>query len=213
MGKSIGNGIGIRRARTPDDTRPVVAVIGDSTFIRSGITGLIDAVYNNTPVTVCILDNRTTAMTGGQEHPLLARRCRDRAPQLDLPGLVRAVSVEDVLESIHATWMPWRRRCALYDSVWKAGGDHLPRGRACWRGAHARKCSAVSLEECTGCQLCFRIRCPADRVGQDENRKLKASVTRRCATAAVSASGVPVWGDPAPQTRQEAASAGARGSA
>ena len=67
MGSSIGTAVGL--AMAGNETRPIVATLGDSTFLHGGITGLIDAVYNNANITVLILNNSTTAMTGGQEHP------------------------------------------------------------------------------------------------------------------------------------------------
>ena len=67
MGAGIGEAHGIDKAC--GDPKQTVAVIGDSTFLHSGITGLLNIVYNNGSATVVILDNRTTAMTGGQDHP------------------------------------------------------------------------------------------------------------------------------------------------
>ena len=71
MGASIGVGLGLRHTLPPDEARRVVSVIGDSTFVHSGITGLVEMVYNppSTGHVVLILDNGTTAMTGLQEHP------------------------------------------------------------------------------------------------------------------------------------------------
>ena len=71
MGASIGVGLGLRHVLPPDEARRVVSVIGDSTFVHSGITGLVEMVYNppKTGHVVIILDNGTTAMTGMQEHP------------------------------------------------------------------------------------------------------------------------------------------------
>jgi indolepyruvate ferredoxin oxidoreductase alpha subunit len=71
MGASIGVGLGLRHALPPEQARRVVSTIGDSTFIHSGITGLVEMVYNppKTGHVVIILDNGTTAMTGMQEHP------------------------------------------------------------------------------------------------------------------------------------------------
>ena len=71
MGASIGVGLGLRHSLPPADARRVVSVIGDSTFVHSGITGLVEMVYNPPPTghVVLILDNGTTAMTGHQEHP------------------------------------------------------------------------------------------------------------------------------------------------
>ncbi|MBP7653650.1 indolepyruvate ferredoxin oxidoreductase subunit alpha [Candidatus Dependentiae bacterium] len=68
MGAGIGTAIGMVKTN-PDYFNKIVAVIGDSTFIHSGITGIIDALYNKAPITTIILDNRITAMTGHQEHP------------------------------------------------------------------------------------------------------------------------------------------------
>ena len=71
MGASIGVGLGLRHVLPPEQARRVVSVIGDSTFVHSGITGLVEMVYNPPPTghVVLILDNGTTAMTGLQEHP------------------------------------------------------------------------------------------------------------------------------------------------
>ncbi|MFC2075909.1 thiamine pyrophosphate-dependent enzyme [candidate division KSB1 bacterium] len=69
MGASVGVAQGFRKALGEDDKKPSVAVLGDSTFIHAGIPALINAVYNQTNITVIVLDNRTTAMTGLQEHP------------------------------------------------------------------------------------------------------------------------------------------------
>jgi indolepyruvate ferredoxin oxidoreductase alpha subunit len=63
---------------------PAVAVIGDSTFIHSGITGLVDAVENNANVVIMILDNSTTAMTGGQDYPAMGR----------IQGICKGIGVE-----------------------------------------------------------------------------------------------------------------------
>jgi indolepyruvate ferredoxin oxidoreductase alpha subunit len=71
MGAAIGVGLGLRHTLPPEEARRVVSVIGDSTFVHSGITGLVEMVYNPPPTghLVIILDNGTTAMTGMQEHP------------------------------------------------------------------------------------------------------------------------------------------------
>ena len=70
--------------------RAAVAVIGDSTFVHSGITGLINIAYNNSPSTVIILDNSTTAMTGGQDHPGTGRTLPGEAGAL---GELRAANI------------------------------------------------------------------------------------------------------------------------
>jgi indolepyruvate ferredoxin oxidoreductase, alpha subunit len=99
MGASIGAGLGLRHVLPPEEACRVVSVIGDSTFIHSGITGLVEMVYNP-PATghvVLILDNGTTAMTGMQEHPGTGRALdHGRAGKVVIEGLARALGIEDV---------------------------------------------------------------------------------------------------------------------
>lgn len=94
MGASIGVGLGLRHALPPDQARRVVSTIGDSTFIHSGITGLVEMVYNppQTGHVVIILDNGTTAMTGLQEHPGTGRTLEHQA--------TGKVVIEDVARSL-----------------------------------------------------------------------------------------------------------------
>lgn len=99
MGASIGVGLGLRHVLPPAQARRVVSVIGDSTFVHSGITGLVEMVYNTPPTghVLMILDNATTAMTGQQEHPGTGRRL-DRRPtrRLVFEDLVRSVGISNV---------------------------------------------------------------------------------------------------------------------
>ena len=71
MGAAIGVGLGMRHVLPPEEAKRVVSVLGDSTFVHSGITGLVEMIYNPPPTghVLLILDNGTTAMTGMQEHP------------------------------------------------------------------------------------------------------------------------------------------------
>ncbi|AKJ63809.1 thiamine pyrophosphate-dependent enzyme [Kiritimatiella glycovorans] len=100
MGASIGMGLGMRRALPDEDARRVVSVIGDSTFVHSGLTGIVDMVYNRprTGHVVLILDNATTAMTGLQEHPGTGRALDGTpAPKLELERVVEAMGVDRVV--------------------------------------------------------------------------------------------------------------------
>jgi indolepyruvate ferredoxin oxidoreductase alpha subunit len=99
MGASIGVGLGLRHVLPPDQAKRVVSVIGDSTFVHSGITGLVEMVYNPPPTghVLLILDNNTTAMTGLQEHPGTGRTL-DHKPtgQVVFEDLARSLGVEDI---------------------------------------------------------------------------------------------------------------------
>ena len=97
MGASISMAHGFELGLQGASHRPVVAVIGDSTFAHSGITSLLNTIYNQGIGTVCILDNRTTAMTGRQGNPCNGVTLQNRpSRELDLPLLVKALGVEDV---------------------------------------------------------------------------------------------------------------------
>jgi len=99
MGASIGVGLGVRHALPPQQAKRVVSVIGDSTFMHSGITGLVEMVYNppSTGHVVLVLDNGTTAMTGFQEHPGTGRTLDHSATaKASIEDLVRAAGVRNL---------------------------------------------------------------------------------------------------------------------
>ena len=99
MGASIGVGLGLRHVLPPDEARRVVSIIGDSTFVHSGISGLVEMAYNPPPSghVVIVLDNGTTAMTGQQEHPGTGRRL-DHGPtnKLSIEGIATAIGIPSV---------------------------------------------------------------------------------------------------------------------
>lgn len=99
MGAAIGVGLGLRHVLPPGEARRVVSVLGDSTFLHSGLTGLVEMVYNPPPGghVLIILDNRTTAMTGHQEHPGTGRKL-DHSParQVVLEDACRALGADRV---------------------------------------------------------------------------------------------------------------------
>jgi len=99
MGAGIGVGLGLRAALPPEEAKKVVSIIGDSTFMHSGITGIVEMVYNKPPSghVVLILDNSTTAMTGLQEHPGTGRALNMKdATQVPLEGIVKGIGVDNV---------------------------------------------------------------------------------------------------------------------
>jgi indolepyruvate ferredoxin oxidoreductase alpha subunit len=94
MGASISAALGMDKANVD---KKIIAVIGDSTFLHSGITGLVNGVYNNAGITLVILDNGTTAMTGHQEHPGTGFSAQGKeAGKVDIERLVRGIGVKDV---------------------------------------------------------------------------------------------------------------------
>lgn len=160
MGAAIAVAHGALKAGSPERH---VAVIGDSTFLHSGIPALLNVVYNQSPVVTVILDNRTTAMTGHQDNPGTGQTLQGASTKaVALEPLVRALGVEhvrtldafkvnDILETLRAflqldepSVLIARQPCAL-----------LPEGRARWTPL------AVQADRCVACGTCMSIGCPA----------------------------------------------------
>lgn len=164
MGAGIGESVGMRRAMPPGDAAKVAAVIGDSTFIHSGITALIDAAYNRTGTCVVIMDNGTTAMTGHQGHPASGWDARRReAPRVRIEGLAEACGARSVevvdpfdLKTVEAAV---RRALEPGDGPAVVIARHPCVLLARERGE--RKEVVFSAELCTECGLCLRLGCPA----------------------------------------------------
>lgn len=159
MGASIGMAGGAERAHGKAFSRQTVAVLGDSTFIHSGITSLIDAVYNRETITVIILDNRITGMTGHQQNPASGFDIhRQPAPQLNIEKLVESCGVTDIRivdpfdlkateQAVHGavanetvSVVIMRRPCALLDKSVRP---------------------AFEIKDCRNCGACMRLSCPA----------------------------------------------------
>jgi indolepyruvate ferredoxin oxidoreductase, alpha subunit len=99
MGASLGVGLGLRHSLPPEQARRVVSIIGDSTFVHSGITGLVEMVYNPPPHghVLIILDNSTTAMTGHQEHPGTGRKLNhETTGKVVIENVARSLGIKRV---------------------------------------------------------------------------------------------------------------------
>lgn len=162
MGASVGMAQGIGRAQGAEFGQKTVAVIGDSTFLHSGVPSLISAAYNKSPMTLIILDNRITGMTGHQPNPASGKDIHGNPTKvLDLDALCRACGVERVrtvdafdlagLEHAireetardEASVIIARRPCALLDK--KSQKQPL------W----------VDPDKCRNCKACMKLGCPA----------------------------------------------------
>ena len=159
MGASVGMAIGFDKA-DPEAHKHSVAVIGDSTFIHSGITGLIDAVYNKAKVTVVILDNRTTGMTGHQHHPATGKTIKNEPTyELDLAEVCRAVGVRSVrtvdTNDLAATEAAVKAALAEEEvSVVIAKRPCVLLTKKLYTGFRVN-------EKCKKCRACLRLGCPA----------------------------------------------------
>jgi indolepyruvate ferredoxin oxidoreductase alpha subunit len=160
MGASIGVAHGVSKAGIAQKN---VAVIGDSTFFHTGMPALLNVAYNQSDTVVLILDNRTTAMTGHQQHPGTGMTLMEQPTYaVEFESLARAMgfqrvhtvdpydlaqvedALRDCLEADGPAVIVSRRECAL-----------LPVARAQWTAL------TVDEERCNGCGLCFQVGCPA----------------------------------------------------
>lgn len=162
MGGSISGLHGFNKARGAESEHKTVAVIGDSTFMHSGMTGLANIAYNQSNSTVIILDNSITGMTGHQQNPTTGYNIKgDPAGKIDLESLCRAMgfkrvrvvdpynlkecdqAVKEELSADEASVIISRRPCALLKYV-----KH-------------KAPLAVNKDKCIGCKSCMKIGCPA----------------------------------------------------
>ncbi|MDD4635100.1 MAG: indolepyruvate ferredoxin oxidoreductase subunit alpha [Dehalococcoidales bacterium] len=164
MGASIGHALGMEKAGLTDK---LVAVIGDSTFMHSGLTALADAVYNHSSITIVILDNMTTAMTGHQGHPATGIAASgEKVQAVSLENVVKGMGVEEVAV-INAFDIP-----ALRDAVKTAIESEklyvlIVRGECAPLRRHSDASRIVDIEKCTRCNTCFKLACPAIQYQND----------------------------------------------
>lgn len=160
MGASVSMAHGMQLAFGDEDKRPIAAVIGDSTFGHSGLSSLVSTVYNQGSGVVCILDNRTTAMTGRQGNPFNGVTLQNRpSREMDLEAIVRAIGVDDV-----RTINPHDARAVRSALKEAFASDQLT--------VLIFRAPCVLLERivnppfevtgaCTGCGACATLGCPA----------------------------------------------------
>ncbi len=192
MGASVSGLHGFNKAN-PENEGKSVAVIGDSTFMHSGITGLVNIAYNESNSTVIILDNSITGMTGHQQNPTTGFNLKgDPCTKIDLESLCKAVGIKRVrvvdpynlaecdtvlkeeLAATEPSVIISRRPCALLKYVKHNGpidvnADKCIGCKSCMRIG----CPAISIKEgkavidatlCTGCGVCKQL-CPKDAIG------------------------------------------------
>ena len=162
MGASISAAHGMARglALKGIQQKPV-AVIGDSTFLHSGITGLIDMVYNGGDALVVIMNNDTTGMTGGQEHPGTGRRASGaEAPKLDIGKLCQVLGAKRVRE-IDAYNIKELEKI-MKEELAAPGPSVLISNQPCvLRYRVSKKHYTVDRETCVGCRACLKAGCIA----------------------------------------------------
>lgn len=195
MGASVSAAHGMAKARGPEFAKKLVSVIGDSTFMHSGITGLVDIVYNKGISTVIILDNSITGMTGHQDNPTTGYTIRkEPTVQTNLISLCKAVGIKNVVvadpfdvsefervvkeetEREEPSVIIAQRPCALLKTVKYTGkcriSDKCKKCKKCMKLG----CPAISVvdgevvvdaNQCNGCGLCINV-CPFGAIEKED---------------------------------------------
>lgn len=160
MGASIGMAHGIEKARGKEFAKKWVGIIGDSTFIHSGITGLIDIVYNKGISTVIILDNSTTGMTGHQDNPATGRTIKgEPAPVLNLVELSKAIGIKNV--SVVDPFDLKEVETVLKEETNKEEPSVIIASRPCALLSKKKELAYKISDACVQCGLCLRLGCPS----------------------------------------------------
>ncbi len=163
MGASVGMAHGFKKAT--DGASQNVAVIGDSTFLHSGVTGLINAVYNQSGITLMILDNSTTGMTGHQQHPATGKTLDGKpAPAVLLDELCRACGVEDlqIVDAYDVNAVEQAVKSAIANDKVSV----IIAQRPCALLDKKLKKPAVKVHDCKNCGKCMKLGCPAISKGE-----------------------------------------------
>ena len=160
MGASIGMAVGFDKAED-GAYKKTVAVIGDSTFIHSGITGLIDAVYNKARVTVIVVDNRTTGMTGHQNHPATGKTIKNEPTYpLSIEDVCKAVGVNRV-RVVNPDDVASVESAVKEELVKEEVSVIIARKPCVLLTKKLYDAFTVNAEKCRNCKHCLKIGCPA----------------------------------------------------
>ena len=180
MGASIGMALGLEKARGRDFAKKTVAVIGDSTFVHSGITGLVDMVYNQGHSTVIIVDNSTTGMTGHQPNPTTGFNVRGEiAPQLDVVKLCEAIGVPSV-RVVDPFNMKELEQTIMEESEKDVPSVIIARRPCALLVKKKTAPCAINTDKCRKCGMCMKIGCPAILKAENGQVSIDTSLCNGC---------------------------------
>lgn len=164
MGASIGMAFGAEKAQGREFSKKAVAVIGDSTFLHSGVPSLLNAVYNGGSITVMLLDNRITAMTGHQQNPGMGYNIYSQpAAEVDFEKLCEALGA-------HARTvdpLDYRAMMSALREETERDGVSVIIARSPCALLNKKRNPPVTVEGCRNCGACMKIGCPAILQGEN----------------------------------------------
>ncbi len=172
MGASIGMAEGMDLARGEvDKDKGIIAVIGDSTFLHMGLQPTLDAVYNSANITILLLDNSATGMTGGQDHAGTGRGIDgSETPKVDFAALCKSLGIkEERIQTVNPYEMPVLFK-AIKDEMAIPEPSVIITNQPCVLIDQFEKQKPLTVidEDCTGCANCLNVGCPAIQVTRRE---------------------------------------------
>ena len=162
MGASISALHGFNKARGEEAEKSTVAVIGDSTFMHSGMTGLVNIAYNATNSTVIILDNSITGMTGHQQNPTTGKNLKgDPAAAVNLEELCKAIGIKRV--RVVDPYNLAETEAAIKEELAVNEPSVIISRRPCALLKYVKHKPALKVvtDNCKGCKMCLKLGCPA----------------------------------------------------
>ena len=181
MGSSISTLHGMEKAKGRDYIKNWVAVIGDSTFMHTGINSLINMVYNQSCGTVMILDNSTTGMTGHQDHAATGKTLKGQTvPAVDLYRLCRSLGIDHVY-AVNAFDQKELERVVKEETAWDGVSVIIAQAPcALLKGiSFPNKCRPLP-EKCKKCGACLRPGCPALTKKEDGTISIDETMCNGC---------------------------------
>jgi indolepyruvate ferredoxin oxidoreductase alpha subunit len=180
MGASIGAAFGMAKVQGADFNKKLVSVIGDSTFIHSGITGLIDIVYNKGANTVIVLDNSITGMTGHQQNPAMGKTIRGEDTRaVDLIALCHAVGVQRVRVADPFDLATFE--AVVREEVAADEPSVIIAQRPCALLKYVKYTGHCEINDrCKKCKKCMKLGCPAISVCEDGSVKIDPTQCNGC---------------------------------
>ena len=164
MGAGIGHAHGMSKVVGPEDRKKIVGVIGDSTFLHSGVTSLMNIAYNKGTATIIILDNYATAMTGFQEHPATGFTIRgEPTHKVDFMELGKVLGIKNIRKM-----NPWNldevEKVIMEETEKDESSLIISEGPCVMLRQVIKEYHApyeVDLDKCNGCKICLGLGCPA----------------------------------------------------
>ena len=178
MGASVGIAHGFEKARGREQSKKTVAVIGDSTFIHSGITGLINAAYNKSNITLIILDNSTTGMTGHQQHPATGYTLKQEpAKILDIVELCKVAGADSV-RVVDSYDLAAVENAVKEETAADGVSVTAPGAPAALIDRNSPP--AMKVDGCRKCGMCLRLGCPAIEKQEDGSARINPALCVGC---------------------------------